>query len=187
MLIQLGGVSRILFGRSQRLVSESFELRTRDKHLGFQIEELWAQNQRHVFYQTEGHFPRVGWLDFRDRMVGECWKYYFKQTKIQDACFPCTSVLLEIGWQHSSKLKRIAVALSQESDLGLWKPSRSPRSGAKSLKNLERNGDSGCTGVSMRHCLMSSKVLIFHGSIVHTTSNPRKTFIVCIFIYIAET
>ena len=74
MLIQLGGVSRILFGRSQRLVSESFELTTRDKHLGFQIEELWAQNQRHVFYQTEGHFPRVGWLDFRDRMVGECWK-----------------------------------------------------------------------------------------------------------------
>ena len=74
MLIQLGGVSRILFGRSQRLVSESFELRTRDKHSGFQIEELWAQNQRHVFYQTEGHFPRVGWLDFRDRMVGECWK-----------------------------------------------------------------------------------------------------------------
>ena len=113
MLIQLGGVSRILFGRSQRLVSESFELRTRDKHLGFQIEELWAQNQRHVFYQTEGHFPRVGWLDFRDRMVGECWKW---QTRIQDACFPCTSVLLEIGWQHSSKLKRIAVALSQESD-----------------------------------------------------------------------
>ena len=40
MLIQLGGVSRILFGRSQRLVSESFELTTRDKPSGFQIEEL---------------------------------------------------------------------------------------------------------------------------------------------------